>query len=223
MTDELIKEACRNGKILIDPFEDRQVQPATYDLRIGSQGATLTGKKLVDIEREGYLVLEGGDFGIIVTLEELRLDTQHAARFGLRSKYARRGLLATTGPQVDPGYHGRIILGLSNLTPDPISLPFKDDIISVEFHRLNQPASRPYRGPYQDKLELRPEDIGFIVERQGVALPEVIKTLSALSADVRGLTDSVKILHGSIANLQWTIPIVIAIGMAIIAIIVGLK
>jgi dCTP deaminase len=127
-----IIEAHKKGDIVIEPFDEGQVQAATYDLRVGEQGATTSTKKIVDIKDTGYLLVQPGDFAILVVLEELHLGPRYAGRFGLRSKYARKGIIATTGPQVDPGFRGRLMLGLTNLTPKPISIPYKDDFVSID-------------------------------------------------------------------------------------------
>jgi hypothetical protein len=156
-------------------------------------------------------------------LEEVRLGPQYVARFGLRSKYARKGLIATTGPQIDPGFHGRLIIGITNLTPKPVSLPYKDDLISVEFHRLEQPSTKPYDGPYQNKMELGAEEIEFITETDGMALSEVLTTLRSLSENVGTLSKDMSVISREFKNLQWVTPIVVSIGLAIIAIIVAFK
>ena len=201
---------------MINPFDPEQVQGASYDFRVGEQGATTSSKKLVNIRETGYFLLQPGDFGVVTVLEEIRLGPQYAARFGLRSKYARKGLIATTGPQIDPGYHGRLIIGVTNLTPKPVSLPYKDDFVSVEFHRLDEATTKPYSGPYQNKMELGAEEIEFITESEGMALSEVLTTLRSLSQNVAALTSQMKIL-------QWAIPIIVGVGMAVVAGIVAIK
>lgn len=40
LTDQQIRQAVEDGDIVIKPFDDKQVQPATYDLRVGEYGAT---------------------------------------------------------------------------------------------------------------------------------------------------------------------------------------
>ena len=152
LSDQNIKESYINGELKIEPFEDTQIQPATYDMRVGRFGVTTSSKKKTNIEDAGYILLEPGDFGAIEVYEEIKLNNTIAARFGLRSKYARKGLMATTGTQIDPGFHGRLIIGITNLTPKAISLPFKDDFVTVEFHKLEKPCLRPYSGPYQSKM-----------------------------------------------------------------------
>lgn len=212
LTNRQIEEAYRKGDIMINPFEPTQVQAATYDFRVGAQGATTSSKKLIDIKSNGFILLQPGDFGVITVLEELRLGPQYVGRFGLRSKYARKGLIATTGPQIDPGYHGKLILGITNLTPRPISVPYKDDFVSVEFHRLEEPSTKPYDGAYQGKMELGAEEIEAITENEGMALSEVINMLRAVSTNVGKLTDRVQLL-------MWGI----GIGVAVIGLIVALK
>ena len=216
LTDRQIGEACKKGEISIDPFEEKQVQPASYDLRVGPQGGTTSTKKLVNIKEQGYLVVQPGDFAVVTALEIIKLNAQHVARFGLRSKYSRKGLIATTGPQIDPGYEGRLIIGLTNLTPHPVTLPFKDDFLTVEFHRLEEPCEKPYSGPYQGKEELGAEEIEAITEGSGMAISEVMTTLSSLSRNVAALA-------GEVRTLQWLMPLVVGVGLAVVAIIVALK
>lgn len=211
-----ITAAQNKGDISISPFEESQVQAASYDMRVGQSGATTSTKKVVNIRDAGYILLQPGDFAIVTVLEEIRLGPQYVARFGLRSKYARKGVIATTGPQIDPGFRGRLILGLTNLTPRPISIPYKDDFITVEFHRLETPTAKPYDGPYQGKLDLGPEEIEAVTEAEGMAFSEVITTL-------RSVSDNVGKLASEVNTLRWLIPLIVAFGIAVIGVIVTLK
>jgi len=219
-----ITNAVLTEGIKIVPFEEKQVQPATYDLRVGKYGATTSKKAKVNIEHQGYLLLEPGDFAVVEIFEELTLSNSYAARFGLRSKYARKGLIATVGTQVDPGYSGRLIVGITNLTPKTISLPYKDDFISIEFHKLENPATLPYNGPYQRKLSIGAEEIEAIVESDGMALSEVLTTLRALSTNVGTLATDVTKMTGDFSSFKWFIGIlvgILAILVAIISIVKG--
>ncbi|MDQ3563388.1 MAG: hypothetical protein M3436_04335 [Pseudomonadota bacterium] len=78
LSAQQISEAYRSGGILIVPFDEAQVQAATYDLRVGSQGATTSTKKIVNIKDVGYLLIQPGDFGVVTVLEEIRFGPQHA-------------------------------------------------------------------------------------------------------------------------------------------------
>lgn len=214
LVDRQIREAVEKGEIVIKPFEESQLQAASYDLRVGLQGATTSTKKIVSIDREGYLLLKPGDFAIVTVLEEIKFNTYHVGRIGLRSKYARKGLIATTGPQIDPGYEGRLIVGLYNLTPKQISLPYKDDLLTIEIHKLEEPCLKPYSGPYQGKFSIGPQDIEMVVETESLSYSEMLTTLSSLSQNVGKLASDVR-------TLKWTIPLIVIFGITVIAIIVG--
>jgi hypothetical protein len=174
---------------------------------------------VVNIKEHGFLTVQPGDFAVVTALEIIRLGPQYVGRFGLRSKFARKGLIATTGPQIDPGYHGRLMIGMTNLSPKPVTLSFADDLLSVEFHRLAEASTHPYSGPYQDRLTLGPEEIESISENEGMAFSEVLTTLRSLSQNVGSLAAEVKVLK------VW-IPVmltIVTIGIAVIGIIVSFK
>lgn len=92
LNDRQIVEAYKRGDIVIEPFSEEQVQAATYDLRVGEQAATTSSKKVVNVRDAGYVLLNPGDFAVVTVLEIIRLGPQYTARFGLRSKFARKGL-----------------------------------------------------------------------------------------------------------------------------------
>jgi dUTPase len=161
------------------------------------------------------MLVQPGDFAIVEVLEEIRLGPQYVGRFGLRSKYARKGIIAAAGPQIDPGFHGRLMLGLTNLTPRPVSIPYKDDFVSVEFHRLEQATTQPYNGPYQGRVHLGPEEIEAIAETEGMAFSEVITTL-------RSLSQNVAVLSADFKTLKFWVPVMIAIGFGVLTIVVTL-
>ena len=206
LNTQQIEQALADGAIKISPFDPLKVEAASIDLKVGPQGATTSKKKIINLESEGFMVLEPGDSGVLLTEEVIELDAKHVARFGLRSKYARKGILATTGLQIDPGFRGRLCIGITNLTPKAITLPYLDDIISVEFHELAHETSRPYSGPYQGKIKLDPSDIDHIISADGFHFAEVLTTLQALSQNVGGLSTEMKslrwLLLGAIAFLS---------------------
>ena len=194
------------------------------DLRIGPQGATTTDGKIINIDADGFMVLKPGAMAIISSLEILTFDASHIGRIGIRSKYARKGLQVTTGLQIDPGFYGRLFVGVTNPTSQPVPLPFKDDFISIEIHQLEEPTAKPYSGPYQGKLDLGPEDIEHIVTGQSSSLSGVIDRLNALDENVHKLTSAVdklavdyKTLASQQKFLMWALPV----GFGVIAIMIA--
>jgi len=188
LNDKQIHNAIDAGEIKIKNFEPSCVQPASYDMRVGEEGFTTTAKERINIREKGFIILEPGDFGVVTTFEAIELPPHFAARIGIRSYYSRKGLFAATGPQIDPGYRGILTIGLINLSPNPISLHYKDSLVSIELHRLNEPAGKPYSGPYQDQMGLSGRDIEHLLEAKGMTYSEILATLRSLSENVNALT-----------------------------------
>lgn len=60
-----------------------------------------------------------------------------AMRFNLTINLVHRGLLLGTGPLVDPGFGGRLLIPLHNLTSQDIPIDANDGLIWVEFTKLS--------------------------------------------------------------------------------------
>lgn len=225
LTDEEIKAALGSGDIVIaapgESYDESQIQPASIDLRIGDEAATTKSKAKINIAERGLITLEPGDFGMLAILEHIKFGPQYVGRLGLRSKWARKGLIATAGPQIDPGFEGSIKIGLYNLTPKPVSLGHRDHILTLEIHRLAQPVRTPYSGEYQGQFGLSARDMETIAEGDGMAFSEVLTTLRSLSANVAGLSEKMTDLTGQMKTPPWLVPLVVSFFVGIVAIIVA--
>ena len=147
-----------NDKLKIKPFYKKQIQPATYDLRLGNRilASPLGPEKLGEVvdlspKRPNYDI-QSGQMVAIISLEKLELPLDLCGRFGIRSAYARLGINAFGGLQLDPGFRGKLIMNLLNVGPEPITVTLKEPIFSVEFERLEEPSEVPYSGPYQEPV-----------------------------------------------------------------------
>ena len=69
---------------------------------------------------------------------KLLLPEYIAARFNLHIRHVHKGLLLGTGPLIDPGFSGRILIPLHNLTDNDYELSGGDGIIWVEFTKLSK-------------------------------------------------------------------------------------
>ena len=208
LSDRDIRAAKTDG-VRIEPFDEQSLQPASYDLRVGSQAACSSNKQVTDLIKAGFVEIKPGDFVIVNTHEKLTLNARHVGRFGLTSTHARKGLIATVGAQVDPGFRGQLTVGLTNLSSKPIILPHKDTFLTIEFHRLEQDVEVPYSGPYQDRSALSPEDIKIVMEREYMSQTEMMRTLQALVATVEGLKQSIS------WQLPLTLTLIVTAGIAI--------
>jgi dCTP deaminase len=216
MTDEQIRTAVQNGEIVLDPFDPTEIEPASYDIRIGTWAFSSSSKEKINLSQKGVLVVEPGEFAVIESRERVELDNRTAAQLGLRSEYARRGLLMLSGPQIDPGFRGILVVRMINLAPKPLALPYEAPFLTVQFFRLTNPVQKPYSGPQQGQTGITARDIQELVETEGLTLGQVIRTLGALATDVARL-------RGSVDRLSWLVPLIVGLGMAVVAIVAVIK
>ncbi|AEK72654.1 deoxycytidine triphosphate deaminase [Thermococcus sp. 4557] len=138
-------------EILIEPFNEKSLQPAGYDLRVGRE-AYINGE-LIDVEEAGKVVIPPKTYALILTLERVRLPDDVMGDMKLRSSLAREGLLGSFA-WVDPGWDGNLTLGIYNASDEPIELSYGERFVQIAFIRLEGPAKSPYRGNYQGSQHL---------------------------------------------------------------------
>lgn len=218
MTNEMIHKAMTNGDLKITDFDEDALYPANYDMHLGEEAITSTYREKINPAQKGLLIIPAGDFALVTTHEKVELSSKIAGHIGLRSHYSKKGLALLSGLQIDPGFKGVLVIGLSNLSPRDIVIPYKDRFCTVEFFALAEPATIPYSGEYQSQKGILPQDLENLVEAQGMTFGQVIKLLGDLSQNVKALSDSVTFL-------KWIIPIALAVlaaGIAIVGVLVAI-
>lgn len=174
-----IQRLVRTGQLRIEPFDENLVQPATYDLCLGPKilASPLSAEKLgIVIEltekRPSYRIQSGQMVGVL-SLEKLGLPLDICGRFGIRSAFARQGINAFGGLQLDPGFRGRLTINLLNVGPEPVTITLHEPLFSLELQRLEEPAEVPYSGPYQDQDDFPPDQYNYILSARTTSLAEI--------------------------------------------------
>jgi dCTP deaminase len=185
-------------------------------MRLGEDAFTTTSDERVNPQEKGILLIQAGEFAVVTTHERIRLSARMAGHIGLRAHYAKHGLVILSGPQIDPGFEGVLVVGLCNLSPTDIVIPYKEPFCTVQLYRLHEEATHPYKGKYQGQDRIPADDIEALRRGKGMTFGEVTRMLSALAQEVSGLARSVKML-------EWLIPAIVGLGIAVIAVIVGIK
>lgn len=211
MTNEMIRSAMQGGELQIHNFVESSLYPASYDARLGEEAITSSHRERINPGNKGLFTIPAGDFALVTTHERFELAANAAGHIGLRSHYSKKGLSILSGPQIDPGFKGVLVVGLSNLSPRDITIPYKERFCTLEFYKLVEPASELYHGEYQDQAGISPQDLENMVEAQGMTFGQVIKLLGDLSLSVKSLSESVTFL-------KWMIPIAFALIAILIAI-----
>ncbi len=213
MSDVEIREALHSKEIIIKPFNDKFLEPASYDCCV--RRVLLAGRGIVDPKTE-RIILRTGDWAEVESLEEFELSLGVASTIGIRSSVTRRGIDWFAGPQLDPGFNGRVYVSLFNPSSEPYEIRTDEPLFTVMFHKLGKPASRGYSGKYQDKKEFPEEDVERMVKMQAPTLADVVVSVGVLENTVEKLT---KATEGMAKDIGWVKYLLTGI---LIALVVGL-
>lgn len=223
LTDSDIRDAIGSDDLGISPFDEQFLEAASYDFRVGTQAFLSGTDEIADVANKGLVIIEPGEFAVLTTRETVKCGPQFAAQLGLESKYARQGLVLLSGPQIDPGFSGVLVVRVTNLAPRRITLTYEAPFLTVQFFRLSRPVAKPYTGSRQGQTGLGASDIEELTHPDSPTLGGMVKSLSVIASDVGELNTTVARLEGSMSRLSWVIPLLVAFGIAVTAVIVAFK
>lgn len=163
LTGERIK--AMNGYMLnIEPFNEDQCQPNSYDLRLGDELHVVlaNSKNIIDThfpsktEKVEFFnfnrswLLEPNQLYLGHSVEVLWSDNMAPILHG-RSTAARHGLMVhLCAGFCDVGWHGQIVFEIVNLTPYPMLVYAGDRIAQVSFEPVVG-TIKPYRSTYNNQ------------------------------------------------------------------------
>lgn len=174
LSDRDLQEAIASRELVIEPLTVENIQPASIDLRLGSQFARYPAENPMfpgyidplmppleqmvyrEVEPEGRYALPPWGFALATTIERITMPHDLAAFVVGKSSLARCGLVTESAGLVDPGWVGSITLELGNLTDKTIMLTPDMLICQLVVQRLSSPCLKPYgsrglRSRYQNQ------------------------------------------------------------------------
>ncbi len=160
LSDRSIREELAAGRIVIDPLDERCIQPSSVDLHLDHLFRVFRNHtmghidvkqdleeltELVDVGPDTPFMLHPGEFVLGATRERVAVPTDLVGRLEGKSSLARLGLLIhSTAGFVDAGFDGYLTLELSNVANLPITLYPGMRIGQISFLRMTTPADNPY-------------------------------------------------------------------------------
>jgi len=159
LSDVDILEYLKKGIIRIEPFDEKQVGPASVDLTLSDEWYSFKKQyvgKMVDLSKTPFqeafemrkadkIELKPGELCLGKTLEKITLPSNIIGKLEGRSRYARMGLIIhITAAVVQPGSDNHQVLEIVNLAPFPVTLRAGMRISQILFEELKTPTSRPY-------------------------------------------------------------------------------
>lgn len=164
LSDKDIKKYIKEKKIIIKPrpILSKQLGSASLDLRLGKEfrvfdaikNPVIDTKKpktfknitqLTKLKNNQPFAFQPGQFALAITLEEISLPDDIAARIDGRSSIGKLGIVIhSTAGHIDPGFRGKITLEMTNIGQVPVLLYPGMRICQLVFENLSSPAETPY-------------------------------------------------------------------------------
>lgn len=150
LNDNQIKHRSTNEKLIV-PFEDRLLQPHSYDCTLDEIIKVASWDPVNKIrswrELNCYtddVTLQHGEFALASTREYLSLPQGLVGFVQGKSSIGRNGLQIENAGLIDAGFSGTITLELYNMAPWPIVLHAGMSICQVHFTLVNSPVFKDY-------------------------------------------------------------------------------
>jgi dCTP deaminase len=161
LSDTDILKGVENGQIIIQNFDQKRLQPASYDVLLGFDFLVFERHRFEYIDpkkpssefmhkvslktEDDFFVLHPKEFALGVVWDYIGVDGAHCCQVMGKSSLARLGLIVhTTAGFIDPGNELNITLELVNMNIVPIRLYPKMKIAQIAFEKLSSPAQKPY-------------------------------------------------------------------------------
>lgn len=126
---------------MIWPFCVSNLKSASYEVDFIGKVIfwnELEEKETRTIKRGDVFILKKHSIAFISPELNFRLPDYLAVRFNLQIKLVHSGILLGTGPLVDPGFEGNLLIPLHNLTNNDYELNGGEGLIWVEFTKLSE-------------------------------------------------------------------------------------
>jgi dCTP deaminase len=162
LTDLAIRAAVDAGDIVIDPFDPEQLNPASYDLRLGTEVVVYDAAAIKDavghfdpkrelpvlrfpIDGNGIVFKPG--IGYLLHTAERIATMKYVAVLDGKSSLGRLFVqVHATAGYADPGWDGQLTLELTTMYP--IRLYAGMRIAQIRFHTMHGEVGKLYSGNY---------------------------------------------------------------------------
>ena len=160
LSDTDIKKAVEKVAITVEPFSESQLQPVSYDIRLGNKFITNdeSATHFVDPARKIFAktreleVADGEEFvlhpgiSVLGTSKEFFGSDVYLIQIGGKSSLARVGLMVhNTAGIINPGHFLNVTFEMTNQSNVPIILRPGMEIAQITFSMISSPPERSYK------------------------------------------------------------------------------
>lgn len=226
-----IEQAIDDEEITIEPFAAGNLEGASYDARLGDEGIVTQEVDLdelkdrvergsankINIQQATQLTIPAGGLALVTTLERFSLSNQYVGHIGMKNYYVRKGIGLLSGLQIDPGFGNPpavLVLAIKNQSTRSITIDYMDDICSIEFHKLNEPAPG-YENPEIESAQreggIPKADVDYLRTIEAMSISEMTEALLSLSRSVESTNRLIKLV---------VLPLIIGLLIALIVAVI---
>lgn len=164
---DIAKYAAKTS--MIYPFDPTKLKPASYEVKLGNEVLywDKDGKKqhLIELSTKNSITLRQNSITYVGVETIFQIPFYIALRFNLTITHVHRGLLLGTGPLIDPGFKGKLMIPIHNLTTNDYIIRPGDDLIAVEFTKLSRDIILKAEDPVLEKdvygMNVKKPDLSF--------------------------------------------------------------
>lgn len=130
---------------MVFPYDPAKRKTASYALSVGTEVAYWSPDEpneapIRELKSGAPVTIPPNSLVYVRTAQDFQLPNYMAVRFNLHIDLVHKGLLLGTGPLVDPGFFGKLMVPLHNLTSNTYVLAVGDDFIWAEFTKTSLAA-----------------------------------------------------------------------------------
>lgn len=136
LSRQTIQKLINEGKLVINPFDEKYLGSCSYDLHLGENIVYPDTGKEERMLKDFYLL--PNNLVLINTQEYLELPGYLVGHFSTRSNAARLGLLVNFGSElIQPNTKGKLTLEIKNLSNKEVILSKNISLTQIYFEKLD--------------------------------------------------------------------------------------
>jgi deoxycytidine triphosphate deaminase len=172
----------------------RCAEGVKYDFRLSSRLLKAKWGRPVDmgdVPKEDLFV-QPGEVVFVLSEERLNLSPDMVAILSPKRKLSHEGILSTGGLFIDPGYRGRLLVGLYNFSSSRWPIIAGKKLIAATFYKLSEVEQGDFPPPPPPLDDFPDELVKVISEYEPVAVQAVAAGLEKLRELVGQLQDKIR-------------------------------
>lgn len=127
---------------MLFPFHPKKLKSASYEAALKGEciewDSSGERRRITLTSPNDTFTLKKNSIAFVQVEPFFRLPDYIALRFNLKITHVHRGILLGTGPLIDPGYQGKLLIPLHNLTTNDYVFPGGEGLIWIEFTKTSE-------------------------------------------------------------------------------------